>query len=186
MEVREEINTLSGIYMCTNIDGIHVKEELIGYIDQHPFIVLSEFIDKYFVYGYGDASLYPAHLVGYDHFIYIKDEGYSYSYKNFIKHKVKDVSVFCEMYKDELKSASFMSYDQTYIDEYFNILKVCLDNGNTDLQYALDLKLDDYSNIVNSDIRYVLYESYNCIKYICGKSTTDEYKEEEKGESNNE
>lgn len=184
MEGRE-INTLSGIYLCTNVDGVHVKEELIGYIDQHPFIVLTEFIDKYFVYGYCDDKLYPAHMVGYNHFIYIKDEGYSYSYKNFVKHKVKDVSVFMEMYKDDLKCASFDHNDQTYIDEYFNMLKVCLDNNNTDLQYALDLKLEDYSNIDEYDIRYALYKSYG-LKDIMHKMAADNHKEEEKGESDNE
>lgn len=182
---RTKINTLSGIYLCTNVDGVHVKEELIGYIDQHPFIVLAEFIDKYFVYGYCNDTLYPAHMVGYNHFIYIKDEGYSYSYKNFVKPKVKDVAAFCDMYSDDLNLASFDHNDQTFIDEYFNMLKVCLDNGNTDLQYALDLKLDDYSNIDKYDIRYVLYKSYNCIRDICHEMITDEYKDEE-GESNNE
>lgn len=179
-------NTLTGVYMCTNVDGVHVKEELIGYIDQHPFIVLSEFIGRYYIYGYCDDILYPAHVVGYNNFIYIKNEGFSYSYKNFTKNKVKDISIFCAMYKDDLKSTAL---NNAHTDEYFGIIKVCLDNGNTDLQYALDLKLKDYSNIDTNDPRYSLRQYYEW--YESAKVEIDEYyerleKKNGEGENSNE
>lgn len=152
----DNINILTGIYMCTNVDGVHVKEELIGYIDQHPFIVLEELIAEYYIYGYDKDILYPAHMVGYNHFLYIKNEGYSYSYKNYNKPKIKDISVFTELFSEELRDAEIIG---EYSEEYLTMLENCV-NSNQNIQYALDIKTDDYSSINESDFRVYLIEYY--------------------------
>lgn len=155
------INQLSGIYLCTNVDGIHVEEKLIGYIDQHPFIVLKEFVNKYYIYGYNKNTLYPAHMVGYINFLYIKNEGDSYDYTNFCKYKVKDIDQFESMYETQLKLATIST---EYTEEYLDILDKCISNGNEDLQYVLDLKCGDFSNINKTDYRYLLSQYYEDFK----------------------
>lgn len=187
--IKLDLNTLTGVYMYTCTDGVHVEGELIGYIDQHPFIVLEKFVSNYFIYGYDKDILYPAHMVGYDHFIYLKNEGYSYSYKNYNKPKVKDIDAFVEIFKDELKPAI---YKEEYGDDYLSILNTCLENGNTNLQYALDIILQDFSNIDEDDPRYNLHQYYEW--YESAKVEIDEYyerlekktKKDKKGESSDE
>lgn len=126
---------LSGIYLVTNKDGVHTEKELIGYIDQHPFVVLHQLLSKYYVSGYWDNDLYPIFMAGYKHSLFIKNEGDSYNYANISKIKIKDIDVFCSRYtKVELAKV-----DNKYSEEYLNLLSMAT-NTNPDLQQAIDLQ----------------------------------------------
>ena len=126
---------LTGVYLVTNKDGVHTEKELIGYIDQHPFVVLHQLLSKYYVSGYWDNDLYPIFMAGYKHSLFIKNEGDSYNYANISKIKIKDIDVFCSRYtKVELAKV-----DNKYSEEYLNLLSMAT-NTNPDLQQAIDLQ----------------------------------------------
>lgn len=135
LTTRSEINRLSGIYLVINLDGTHTEKELVGYIDQHPFIVLHQLLSNYYISGYGDDILYPAYLAPFKYSLYIKDEGYSYNYSNIDKPKIKDIDVFSNVYSDTL---DFCKVSDNNTEEYLNLLQMCL-NNNKDLQSAIDL-----------------------------------------------
>jgi hypothetical protein len=142
--------TLTGVYLVTNKDGVHTEKELIGYIDQHPFVVLHQLLSKYYVSGYWDNDLYPIFMAGYKHSLFIKNEGDSYSYANIGKIKIKDIHVFCSRYtKVELAKV-----DNKYSEEYLNLLSMAT-NSNPDLQQAIDLQdyqIDWFTIANKSDI----------------------------------
>lgn len=135
LTTRSEINRLSGIYLVTNLDGTHTEKELIGYIDQHPFIVLHQLISGYYISGYSNDILYPAYLAPFKYSLYIKDEGYSYNYRNIDRVKIKDIEAFTDVYSDIL---DLCKVSDNNAEEYLNLLQMCL-NNNKDLQSAIDL-----------------------------------------------
>lgn len=154
------INCLTGVYVRTNLDGVHTRDELIGYIDQHPFIVLEIWIgDEFYIQQYEDTELYPMYMVGHKHAIVLKNEGYSYSLKNYYKPKVKDVYEFSQLFWDDINCACIYANEE-YKEEYLTMIQTCLDNGNEDIQYALDIKLEDLSMINTNDPRYIIYKYY--------------------------
>lgn len=154
------VNCLTGVYVRTNLDGVHTKDELIGYIDQHPFIVLERWIgDEFYIQQYEDTELYPMYMVGHKYAIVLKNEGYSYNLKNYYKPKVKDVYEFSQLFWDDIKCACIF-INEEYKEEYLTMIQACLDNGNENIQYALDIKLEDLSMINTEDPRYIIYNYY--------------------------
>lgn len=70
---RKELNTLTGVYIANREpygNSPAAPFELIGYIDQHPFIVLRELIDKYRILGY-DGSWIQNKVYIMNHYIFI-------------------------------------------------------------------------------------------------------------------
>lgn len=109
---RKELNTLTGVYIANRepyANSPAAPFELIGYIDQHPFIVLRELIDKYRILGY-DGSWIKKQGIYYES-LYLHNEGYSYSYTNYTKPKVKDITLFCEMFADKLNTVKLTERD---------------------------------------------------------------------------
>lgn len=151
---------LTGVYLCTNVDGVHVKEKCIGYIDQHPFVVLTQLFPNYYIYGYKNSELYPAYLAGFKSFLYIKDEGYTNSYLNYTKHKVKNIESFVYMFRVELSSAEC---NDKYNEEYLPIIDKCIGN-NADLQLAIDILANEADLSDEEDIRIRLYRTYELYK----------------------
>lgn len=161
--------TLTGIYLVTNKDGVHTEKELIGYIDQHPFVVLHQLLSKYYVSGYWDNDLYPIFMAGYKHSLFIKNEGDSYNYANISKIKIKDIDVFCSRYtKVELAKV-----DNKYSEEYLNLLSMAT-NSNPDLQEAIDLQdyeilwgtIEDYSDIDINNKNKLLLQTYKMVQIM--------------------
>lgn len=160
---------LTGIYLVTNKDGVHTEKELIGYIDQHPFVVLHQLLSKYYVSGYWDNDLYPIFMAGYKHSLFIKNEGDSYNYANISKIKIKDIDVFCSRYtKVELAKV-----DNKYSEEYLNLLSMAT-NSNPDLQEAIDLQdyeilwgtIEDYSDIDINNKNKLLLQTYKMVQIM--------------------
>lgn len=171
--VEEMYERLSGIYLCRNVDGVHIAEKLIGYIDQHPFVVLRNLFTRYYIYGFGNSQLYPACLAGFKYSLFIRDEGYTNSYSNYTKNKVKNIDAFVEMFSDELSPAKCVS---EFNNEYMAIIDKCIDNdGNKDLQLAIDISTGEIDlNLEKEDedfrIRicrnYMVYEKLLNDKYM--------------------
>lgn len=140
--------TLTGIYLVTNLDGVHKEKELIGYIDEDPFVVLHQLLSKYYVSGYGDDDLYPIFMAGYKYSILIKNEGDSYDYANINKPKVRDIEAFYHRYT----KMNLAKISDEYSEEYLNLLSMAT-NSNPDLQEAIDLQdykinLSEIDNLV--------------------------------------
>lgn len=127
--------TLTGIYLVTNLDGVHKEKELIGYIDEDPFVVLHQLLSKYYVSGYEHDDLYPIFMAGYKYSIFIKEEGDSYDYANISKPKIRDIEAFYHRYT----KMNLAKIDNKYSEEYLNLLSMAT-NSNSDLQEAIDLQ----------------------------------------------
>lgn len=155
--------TLSGIYLVINVDGVHKEKELIGYIDEHPFVVLHQLLPKYYISGYYDNDLYPIFMAGFKYSIFIKNEGDSYNYDNIYKPKIKDIDAFCARHT----KMNLAEVDNKYSDEYMNLLGMAT-KSNPDLQEAIDLqgycimwdKLADYSDIDTDNQNKLLLQAY--------------------------
>lgn len=168
LTTRSEINRLSGIYLVTNLDGAHTEKEMIGCIDQHPFIVLHQLLSSYYISGYGNDILYPAYLAPFKYSLYIKDEGYSYNYRNIDRAKIKDIDVFCNVYSDIM---DLCKVSDNNTEEYLNLLQMCL-NNNKDLQSAIDLADFDGSVIEENkedSLNTMLISYYTEFKKIKGE-----------------
>lgn len=141
---------LTGVYLVTNTDGTHTEKELIGYIDQHPFVVLHQLLPKYYVSGYGRDDIYPVYMNSNKYTLFLKNEGYSYNYINLDKKKIKNIKVFTQLYCEIMDLALIQDDDE----EYLKLLGSCLRN-NSDLQEAIDyqdieINIEEKKN--NSDI----------------------------------
>lgn len=155
--------TLTGVYLITNKDGVHTEKELIGYIDQHPFVVLHQLLSKYYISGYLNDNLYPIFMAGYKYSLFIKEEGDSYSYANIGKIKIKDIDVFCSRFN----KIELAGIDNKYSEEYLNLLSMAT-NSNPDLQEAIDLQgyeilgdtIVDFSNLDIHNKNKLLLQSY--------------------------
>lgn len=154
--------TLTGIYLVINLDGVHKDKELIGYIDEDPFVVLHQLLSKFYISGYNNDELYPIFMAGYKYSILIKNEGDSYDYANINKPKVRDIEAFYHRYT----KMNLAKIDNKYSEEYLNLLSMAT-NSNPDLQEAIDLQ--DYKiELSKIDNEVLKNNKLKLISYLMG------------------
>ena len=134
MEIFKGINIhhLTEVSIITNTDGIHSKEEVVGYIAEEPFVVLTAWINKYLISSYNER-LYPVGFCSFSYTIGLKDIGSRYHPSNLTKHYFSDLSSF-ESMVCSIKVAEL--YDSNK-DEQFRLLSSILEN-RPDIQKAID------------------------------------------------
>lgn len=90
------------VVLNTNLDGIHCKKTVVGYINEDPFVVLTAWLNEYIISGYDD-EFYPINYSSFKNTITLNTIEDRYSYANIIRHSICDLTEF-ERFYPEIRS----------------------------------------------------------------------------------
>lgn len=90
------------VILNTNLDGIHCKKTVVGYINEDPFVVLTAWLNEYIISGYND-EFYPINYSSFKNTITLNTIEDRYSYANIIRHSICDLTEF-ERFYPEIRS----------------------------------------------------------------------------------
>lgn len=133
-----DMHRLTLVRLVENKDGIHKQVKEIGLIAEEPFVVLSVFLNKYFVQSYCGTELYPIGYCSFKYTIEIEDIGNRYLPRNICKPAFHDIASFENLNEDMILLAHIDK--DTNIDkyrEYINLLSGAKESIS-DLQLAID------------------------------------------------
>ena len=132
------MHDLTEITLRENYDGIHVREQVIGYIAEEPFCVLTELLCQYYVSLYDIVEIFPAGFFPGEYTIGIRNVGSKYSLDNFVKHPYYEISRFLKYKKGSISKAEV---DQDVYPElaakYVELLNISVSNGNLPIELAM-------------------------------------------------
>lgn len=109
-----------------NYDGAHTKRVVIGYLKEYLPVLLTEWIDKYYIVEVDDIELYPMSYVGYPYALAL----------NKIDHCMENVPIYCDI--DDFKT--------TYLNSLYKT-KIIPENDKWNQDYQDRLKM-----VTNIDI----------------------------------
>ena len=121
------MHDLTKITLRENYDGIHIKENTIGYIAEEPFCVLCELLCKYYVSQYDLMEVFVPGFFPGKYTIGIYNVGSRYLLDNFTKHVYHDLSTFLEDdhgFDFELYKAAVESDDSPITQKYIEFLNM--------------------------------------------------------------
>lgn len=134
---------LTKITLITNTDGVHTVEEVIGYVTEQDFCILSDMINKYYISKYNDIELFPANFFSGKYTIGIYDLGSRYNLDNFVKPYYTDMPRFIYNHKI-LERAEIDDENINMIKEYATFL-----NNRAD-EIEIIKEAIDYSSAIKS------------------------------------
>lgn len=135
-----DMHRLTLVRLVENKDGIHKQVKDIGFIAEEPFVVLSIFLNKYFVQSYCGVELYPIGYCSFSYAIEIEDVGDRYIPRNMCKPAFHDIVSF-ERLNSDMMLLAYMNKetDKDKYIEYINLLSGVKDTIN-DIQLAIDVQ----------------------------------------------
>ena len=136
MNNKANYTSLTKVCLVYNEDGVHRKEELIGYVIEEPFVVLTYFLCSHFVSTYKE-ELYPIGYTGFKHSLAIYDEGNYNLHRNFTKSAFANMHDFIRLNQDMIDLANTTNYSDAVTTEYLGYLALAKDRI-PDIQQAID------------------------------------------------
>lgn len=146
---------LTKITIIRNMDGIHAKEETIGYVSEPDFCILSNLINKYYISKYNDFEIFPVNFFRGEYTLGIYGIGSRYNLDNFTKSFYPDMSRFIFEHTI-MEKAEIDEDDEDKIKEYLTFL------GNSSDIIPIINEAIQYNSIIKSieDMEYDNIESY--------------------------
>ena len=144
---------LTKITLITNTDGVHTIEEVIGYVAEQDFCILSDMINQYYISKYNDIELFPANFFSGKYTIGIYNLGSRYDLDNFVKSYYPDMPRFIYNHKI-LERAEIDNDDIDMVKEYATFLNNRADEIESikeAIEYSSAIKAIDESELTEDD-----------------------------------
>ena len=148
---------LTKITLITNTDGVHTTEEVIGYVAEQDFCILSDMINQYYISKYNDIELFPANFFSGKYTIGIYNLGSRYDLDNFVKSYYPDMPRFIYNHKI-LERAEIDNDDIDMVKEYATFLNNRADEIES-IKEAIEYKKKH--NICRIKLNYVVIKNIN-------------------------